>query len=73
MYKDMFNRSAFAQDNHIKVTYIVDVKNISETDLPEDRACEVTFSLSNTYKPTHVFTFHPKDEGGYLVRMSRKE
>ena len=73
MYKRMFNKTPYAQHNNIEVTYIVDVKNISETDLPEDRACEVTFSLSDTDKLTYVLTFQPRDEGGYLARMKLKE
>jgi len=73
VFVDLFEKSQYAQINKIQVTYVVDQIDVSDTSRPEDRICEVTFSLNNGTEKKYIFTFKPSDKGGYHARMEPKK
>lgn len=72
IFIDAFDKSPFALENHLRAIDIRSHKDISKSEKPEDRMCEITFRLSNAENMTYVFTFEDNEDGRHFVHGKQK-
>ena len=72
-FRDLFEKSAYAQENRLRVLEVIDRKQVGSGPNPEDLVCEMTYSLTDTTTATYLYSFRRKQDGpGYIVRQQPK-
>ncbi len=72
LFISMIQKTPWARENMIKVIDVLEQKDISLKQGPENRICEVKVRLSNSERKSYIFTFENKKSGGYIVKVRPK-